>query len=203
MCTLCLYHVIMAFVSSYKGRLLFNGRGYNMPEAIIYLIIYLSRTVDVSLGVFRMILLVRGRRLLAAFVGFFEVSIFILILGTVVTDFTNYYYLLFYCLGFSTGNYLGAFIEDKLAMGYCSIQVIAEKNGKDLAEILRSCGFAVTSLPGEGKDGPRQVLNLAIKRKCLPEIMKIINDTSSKSFVTIMDTRRTHGGFFPAIAKKY
>lgn len=172
-------------------------------EAVLgYLFIYCARTVDVSLAVFRTILVVRGKRLLAATIGFFEVSIFVLALGRVMTNFDDPLNVLFYALGFATGNFVGSTIEEKVALGYVTVQIVAKSNGKSLGEHLRSHGFGVTIVEGHGRSGPRAVLYATLKRRNLEQFMKIVDERAGETFVTILDTRKTQGGFFADVAKK-
>lgn len=165
-----------------------------------YLFVFCARATDVSLGVFRTISLVRGKRLVAAIIGFFEVSIFVLALGRVLTNFDDPLNVLFYAFGFATGNYVGSTIEEKVALGYVIVQIVTED--KTLAEILRSFGYGITIVEGHGKTGPRTVLYATLKRRNLPQFMKIVEEKSDKAFVTILDTRKTRGGFFADVAKK-
>ncbi len=161
-----------------------------------YLFIFAARVTDVSLSTVRTLLLVRGKRLPAAILGFFEVSIYILALGRVMTTLNNPLNLLVYALGFATGNFVGATLEERMALGYLTVQVISRETGSDLANILRAQGFGVTVLHGEGRDGSRQILYISLKRKFLSHIMNTLEAQEPDAFVTVMDTRLTQGGVF-------
>lgn len=82
-----------------------------------YLFIFLARVVDVSLATMRTLMLVRGKGLIAACIGFFEVMIYITALNKVVSGLDNPANLVVYALGFATGNFMGSYIEEKLAIG--------------------------------------------------------------------------------------
>lgn len=83
-----------------------------------FLFIFIARMADVALMTIRMLMIVRGKRIQAAVIGFFEVTIYILALGQVVQNIDNTYSILAYALGFSSGNYLGSYLEEKMAMGF-------------------------------------------------------------------------------------
>jgi len=160
-----------------------------------YLFIFGARVVDVSLATIRMLMIVRGRRLEAAVIGFFEVSVYIWALGRVVSQLSNPVNLLVYALGFSTGNYVGSLLEERLAMGYVTLQVITRtESGQALTEGLRDRGFGVTTFLGEGKEGPKTILLVSVKRKLLPAVMKYIDSQAQDAFITVLDTRRLVGG---------
>ena len=89
-----------------------------------YLLIFLMRVCDVSLTTFRTLMVVQGRRVQAAFIGFFEVILYIVALGKVVSSLDDPINLLFYALGFATGNYVGITIENKIALGNLGAQII-------------------------------------------------------------------------------
>jgi len=164
-----------------------------------YLFIFFARVCDVSLGVFRLLLITRGYAVPAAVIGFFEVSIFVVALGTAISGgITDYVKVIAYALGFATGNLVGIKIEEKMALGYVVVQVFPARECCDhLAEILRSNNYGVTAISGEGKWGPREILLVTAKRKDLGMIMKILNETSPEVFFNVSDVRSIHGGVFP------
>jgi len=158
------------------------------------LLIFLARVVDVSLGTLRIILLVRGKRMIAGALGFAESLIYIIALGFVVGRLNEPFSVIMYCLGFAAGNVVGSIIEEHMALGYTSVQVITLSKPKELCEHLRSLGYGVTVWEGEGREGRRLILNIALMRRELPRLLKIIDEWDLKAFVTILDTRATKGG---------
>ena len=161
-----------------------------------YLFIFGARVVDMSLSTTRMLMLVRGKRIPAAILGFFEVIVYIVALSRVVASLQNPLNLLVYALGFATGNFVGSIIEEKMALGYLTVQAITAGEPTVLADLLREMGFGVTVIMGEGRDGPRRILYISLKRKSLPVLMKALDAHDPDAFVTIMDARRTQGGVF-------
>ncbi|HHY92710.1 MAG TPA: DUF2179 domain-containing protein [Firmicutes bacterium] len=167
-----------------------------MEGILGYLFIFCARVVDMSGTTVRTILLVRGQRLIAAVIGFFEVTVYILALNRVVGKLNDPLNLLFYSLGFATGNYVGSIIEERVALGFVTVEIIPTVPGSDLAERLRRDGYGVTCFPAEGKEGPRLVLHVLVKRKRLPHLLETLTHQDEKAFYSIMDARSIHGGFF-------
>ena len=159
-----------------------------------YLFIFLARVCDVSLATIRTLMVVRGQKLYAAIIGFFEVIIYILALGKIFSDLTNPLNLLFYALGYATGNYVGTYFEVKLAVGIFTAQVITLKDPLKLTEILREKGYGVTVIEGEGREGKRYILQIILKRKRFRDLQKEIDQWDEKAFCTIFDARLTRGG---------
>ena len=172
-----------------------------MQLALGYFLIFAARVLDMSMATIRLLLLVRGKRFQAAVIGFFEVLIYILALNMVVNNLDNIFNLLVYSLGFAAGNYVGSYVEEKMALGHATVQVIPKEKDEDMAAELRKLGYGVTVVTGSGLEGPRRILIITIKRKSLPELMRVIDELDRDSFVTVMDTQFIHGGFWEKKAK--
>ena len=165
-----------------------------MEVLVGYLAIFLARVVDVSLFTIRTLMVVRGRRFLAALIGFFEVIVYIVALKYVVNQLDNVFSLLFYALGFSTGNIVGSWLEEKLAIGTLTVQVITMTRPLELTMHLRQQGFGVTVWEGQGREGIRHILNIILPRKNLSKLTQEVDQWDFQAFVTIFDTRSTKGG---------
>ena len=170
------------------------------PVIYPYLFIFFARVTDMSLDVLRILMLMKDRRVWASVIGFFEVAIFVLALNAVLKGgLTDPGKVVAYAGGFATGNYLGSYIESKLALGFLSINIIPPR---DLVEkftcLARREGFGVTSVKGSGRDGERTMLFVMIKRKDLNKALSIINKICPHAFFNVSDARRIHGGVFPA-----
>lgn len=166
------------------------------PTVIIgSLLIFLARVVDVSIGTLRVIVLIRGKRYLAGLLGFVESVVYILALGFVVSRLDNPINIIMYGLGFASGNIVGSFIEERMAMGYITVQVISMERPLELCSLLRENGYGVTAWEGEGKEGKHSILSITLSRKDLPRLMKIIDEWDVNAFITVLDARKTKGGF--------
>ncbi len=167
-----------------------------------YLFIFFARLTDVSMATIRMIMVVRGKRFIAALIGFFEVSIYVMAIGKVLSGLDNPINILVYASGFATGNFMGVFLEEKLALGNIVAQVISDHEVMKLVGILRDKGFGVTVIEGYGRQGIRHLLNITLKRKDLQALYQIIDQHDKNAFITVMDTRSIRGGYFSAGKKK-
>lgn len=159
-------------------------------------IIFFARIADMSLSTVRTISLVKGERKLAAVLGFFEVMIYMLVLGNVVDNLDNPVLLFTYCFGFACGNLVGGFVENKLSMGRVCAQVFIKEEHIDVCNDLRAAGFGVTTFEGYGFNGKSYMLNIITDRKKIHELRKVIDDYDSNIFVSIMDIRSAQGGHF-------
>lgn len=166
------------------------------------LFIVSARIFDVSLGTVRVLMLMRGKRIIAAILGFFEVSVYILALGRVVSHLNDPFKVIAYGLGFSLGTLTGGFIEERLAIGHTLVQVISKQKSADLIRRLREDGFGVTVVEGQGRSGPRSILHITLRRKNLPQLLGAIDQVDPDAFITTFDARKAKGGFIMGDTKK-
>ncbi len=152
---------------------------------LLPLFIFLARIADVTLGTIRIIFVSKGMKSIAPFFGFFEVLIWLLAISRIMQNLDNWICYVAYAAGFATGNYVGMFIEEKLAIGHEMIRVITRADATDLLNELRSAGFGVTSVKAQGADGDVGVIYIIARRSMIDGILKIINQYNPRAFYTI------------------
>lgn len=159
------------------------------------LLIFALRIGDVSLATVRMVLSVRGERILPPLIGFVEIMIWILAVGAAVRNLNSPWHVMGYAGGFSAGTYVGLWVERKLAIGLASMQIVTRTDGDALAAALRAEGFGVTRWVGEGKDGSVVVLSSSLRRRALPRAMEVVDRVDPEAFVSIQDDRLLRRGW--------
>lgn len=167
------------------------------PMVILPVIIFLARIADVTLGTIRIIMVSRGKRNIAPFLGFCEVFIWIVAISQIMQSVRSFPAFLGYAAGFAAGNFVGMLVEEKLALGTVIIRVILQKGGDELAESLHAAGFGVTSVDGAGANGAVKLVYTIVKRKDLRQATDIIHQICPKAFLTIEEVRSTEEGVFP------
>ena len=165
-----------------------------------YLFIFTARVMDMSLDVVRLLMLMRGKKVIASIVGFVEVSIFIVALGQALSGGLDDPGKIFaYAGGFATGNFIGSLVEEWLAVGHLSMQVFpSPENVEMLCQRFREAGFGVTTVSGCGRSGERTILFVHLKRKDLKRATEILDQVQPGTFFNISDSRAVRGGIFPA-----
>jgi uncharacterized protein YebE (UPF0316 family) len=159
------------------------------------LFIFFARILDVSLGTIRMILVIRGDKVPAAIIGFFEIMVYTVALGLVVGSLDDPVKLIIFCAGFSLGVLVGSVIEEKLALGYRGLQVIIDRDHCDLVTILREAGYPVTCWEATGKSGPKTVLHMVVKRNMIKAVSNHIYEQDPNAFVVLMEPKHFRGGY--------
>lgn len=159
---------------------------------LLPLLIFATRIVDVSIGTLRVIFVAKGLKYLAPILGFFEVFIWIIVVGKLMSGKTDMIIYVAYAAGFAAGNYVGMILEEKLAFGKVLIRVIMQKKATSIITKFRELDYPATIVNGEGKNGKVKVAFSIIKKKDLPKIKAAIHEINPKAFYTIEDIRYTN-----------
>ena len=165
---------------------------------ILPILIFISRIFDVSIGTLRIIFVSRGRKLLAPILGFFEVSIWLLAISQIMQNLDNAVCFIAYAGGFAMGNFVGIYIEEKLAMGTLIVRIFLSNDETGMKDRLYAAGFGLTRFNAQGKNGEVEILFSVIKRKNLHKAVKIIEECQSNAFYSIEDAKSVRKGFFPS-----
>lgn len=166
------------------------------------LLIFVARIVDVSLGTMRIIFTSRGQRNLAPLLGFVEVFIWIVIVSQITRQANNIIAYLGYAAGFAAGNYVGMWIENRLAIGTLVVRTILPQGGEQVAALLHDAGYGVTTVSGHGSSGPVQLIYTVVQRKYLADAIGLIYQANPKAFLTVEEARTVHEGIFPRPMKR-
>ena len=165
---------------------------------LLPLLIFLARICDVTIGTMRIIMISKGKKLLAPVLGFFEILIWIIAIGKIMQNLNNPVCYVAYAGGFAIGNYVGMKVEEKLAIGLIVLRIITQEDASGLIKALRDMGFGITEIDAIGKDKKVHVIFSIMKRHDIPVIVEKINNFNPKAFYTIEDIRAINQGVFPA-----
>jgi len=169
------------------------------PQAwLMAALIFGLRVLDMTLDTLRVLFVMRGRKKIAWMLGFFQSAIFVTAISTVLSNLDNPLNIIGYAAGFATGNVVGMAIEERLAVGHISVNIISSRLGSAIAEHLRNNGYAVTEIPARGKDGMVTMLNVLVLRKNVDKARQLANEIDEEAFITIEDVRPVRRGFWRA-----
>ena len=161
-------------------------------------LIFALRVSDMSLDTLRVLFVMRGRKGIAWVLGFFQATIFVVAITSVLSHLDNPLNVIGYAAGFATGNVIGMVIEERLAIGHTDIRIISSRRGAAIAERLRAEGYAVTEIPARGKDGTVTMLAVSVKRRNIDRVRTMVNDVDAEAFITAEDIRPVRHGFWRA-----
>lgn len=170
----------------------------NLSGPVLYIVIFCAKIVEVTISTIRLVYINKGEKVKGAILAFVEILIWLIVVSSVLTNIAeDPIKILVYAAAFSLGNYIGVTIESKIAVGLASIQVVVnEESGEIMAEILRNQGFGVTIIDGRGiNDSKKDLLFIQLKRKRIPEAVKLIQLNSPEAYITVNDIKSMVGGF--------
>lgn len=156
--------------------------------------IFLARTIDMCLGTLRSLMVMRGHRLAAAMIGFFEILVYTVALSMVMSAGSDPARLFVFCLGFSAGIALGITVEKRLPVGFRSLQATVDARFHGIVEELRELGHGVTVWEAEGRNGPKLVLQVITRRRQAARVAGFIEDRVPGAFVVQSEPKTFLGG---------
>ncbi len=164
----------------------------------VYLFIFFGKVLEVSAATVRNVLINRGERTKGTMIAMVEIMLWITVTGTVLAGFTeDILKVVLFCIAFALGNFIGSWLESKLALGLATVQIIMTESPEYalLTEQLRQMQLAVTVTEGMGKEGPKKILLVHLKRNRIPATVKLINSVAPESVLTVSDLKIIRGGF--------
>lgn len=167
-----------------------------MTPILAGLFVFVMRLIDMSLDTLRMVFIMRGRKVLAGFVGAIQAAVFILAVSQVLKNELNFWTVLGYAGGFGCGVMVGMLAEERLALGYGMFRIYSSELGPAIAKALREAGHAATEFTALGKEGPLTVVNCAVARKNIRAVRALIDQVDPSAFVTVDDVRPMNRGYF-------
>jgi uncharacterized protein YebE (UPF0316 family) len=158
-------------------------------------LIFFLRIGDVSLSTLRILLAMRNQKMLVPLIGVAEVTIWIFAVGNAIRHLESPWHVLGYALGFATGSMVGMWIEEKLAIGLATMQIISRKNTETLAEALRALGCGVTEFEGSGREGPVEVIYTVVQRRRIRQVLDVVERWDPDAFITVSEPREIRRGW--------
>ncbi|KGP71270.1 hypothetical protein N782_20315 [Pontibacillus yanchengensis Y32] len=169
---------------------------------VMVLIILVVNIVYVSFLTIRTIFTLKGQRYWAAFISVFEITVYILGLGLVLENLDQVQNVVAYALGFGLGVIVGMKIEEKLALGYITVNVISSNPDIEFTKMLRDKGYGVTSWFAYGMEGDRLNMQILTPRKYELNLYETIKTIDEKAFIVAYEPKQIRGGFWVKQVRK-
>ena len=167
------------------------------PVAVCF-IVCAAKIVEITIQSLKTCMMVKGQRLKAAGLGFLECTIWGLVISTIIgTLGDNIFLLLFYCVGYATGLFLGSTIEGKIALGTSNLELIANAESTDIiTAYLKENNRGYTVLEGHGSIDKMNMIFIVLPRKETPRVLRDIRKAcNNKVFVVASEVSKYAGGY--------
>jgi len=160
--------------------------------------IFIARTINIALDTLRFMLSLRDKRWLSWILGFVQSVIFVVVIGSVLTNLENPLNIIGYSAGFATGNVIGMAIERRLAIGFTHFTIISRDHSTEIADALRREGYGVTEIPARGRESNFMLVDCHIRRKEADDVEKLVLEIDSGAFVTAEEVTPRRSGVWRA-----
>ena len=170
----------------------------SIPPFVVCLIVCAAKVVEITIQSLKTCMMVKGQRLKAAGLGFAECTIWGLVISTIIgTLGDNLFLLLFYCMGYALGLFLGSTLEGKIALGTSNLQLIAnDANTGKIIGYLKEHNRGYTIFEGHGsKDKMNMILIVLPRRDSLHTLKEIRRLCENNVFVVASEVSRYAGGY--------
>ena len=164
---------------------------------LIYLAIFFAKILDMTLLTVVTVLIIRGEKFWSSIIQVIQAVIWVYVVVSVINSITeDPIKVIAYAGGFACGNYLGCILEEKLALGIITLDIISgSEEGTAIANILRDEQIGVTTIDGEGRLENKKILMVHLKRKRKNEIVRLLEDGNYNCVISVNDTKVVYGGY--------
>lgn len=160
---------------------------------ILMIKIFFARMIDVSLNTVRTMMIVKGNKIGASIIAFFEILVwYYAVRASLNNTESTILIALSYALGYATGTLIGTYINDLFVTGIYSVTIISEIfSKKDLLK-LRKNGYNANIISIDDKSS---MINLNINKKVYKKFLKIIKEIDKNCLITLSDAKIAYNGF--------
>ena len=170
----------------------------SLHPILVCIIVCIAKIVEISIQSLKTVMMVKGQRFKAAALGFIECIIWGLAISTIIgTLGDDMFLLVFYCIGYAVGLFLGATIENKIALGTSNLELIANDDSTEkITDYLKEKNMGYTVFDGHGSTDKMNMIFIVLPRKEMPGVLKDIRQKcDNKVFVVASEVSKYAGGY--------
>ncbi len=152
-------------------------------------LIFFLRLLDVGMATVRIVLLGRGRKGAAAALGFVEALVWVIAIARVINGLDDPARMIAFAAGFASGTYLGAKVEEWMALGQVLIRIVTPLDTTQVAGLLRDAGYGATVVNGDGMSGEVRITFSVVPRKKVKSVLPMIRAANPQAYVTVEESQ--------------
>lgn len=153
--------------------------------------------VSVSVWTLRVALTAEGRKVAAALLAGMDAVVFTLVFASVLSSLEAPLEVAGYGIGVACGTLLGLLADGRLSAGQSAVRLIVDGDGDELARALRTLGWPVTRLHGEGLTGAAAVLLVVVDDGRVADLTADLGRLAPGGFWTVERLRTAHPSPLP------
>ena len=170
----------------------------SIPPIAVCFIVCAAKIIEITIQSLKTCMMVKGQRLKAAALGFTECTIWGLVISTIIgTLGDNLFLLVFYCMGYATGLFLGSTLESKIALGTSNLQLIAnDENTRKIIANLNENNRGYTVFAGQGSKDKMNMILIVLPRRESTKVLKELRVLCNNNvFVVASEVSKYAGGY--------
>lgn len=151
--------------------------------------IFTLRLIDVAIATLRIVLLGRGKKGTAAGLALVEGVIWVIAITRVLSaGLDDPARIVAFAAGFAAGTFVGALVEERLALGQSFVRIVAPVSSPQVADALRAEGFGATVINGDGMEGEVRLTFTVVPRRKVKAVMALVHQLNPGAYVTVEHT---------------
>lgn len=166
------------------------------------LFIFVLRVIGVALSTVRVLVMLRGQKILSMVMGFFEVLVYVVAIGQVVNNLSNVWNILGYCLGFSAGTLIGMWLDERFILAFANVRIVSRYKAQRLGDRIREAGYGATVAWGSGQSGSVGIVTATVRRQEVAEVCRLADDVDPEAFVTVEEARAVRRGYMHMVQRE-
>lgn len=166
---------------------------------LLCVLIFFVRIIDTSLATIRTIFIIRNKIFISTFIAFFEILVWFLIVKEAMNTSNNSIFIaISYSLGFAMGIFLGILITDKAITTVVSVNIVINKNRKEVLKSLieNNFAFSISKIKGRDLIKNKDMLFIVTTNKKLNKLKKLIIDLDETAFIVVGDNKYIYNGYY-------
>ena len=170
----------------------------SIPPILVCFIVCAAKIVEITIQSLKTCMMVKGQRMKAAGLGFLECIIWGLVISTIIgTLGDNIYLLLFKCVGYATGLFLGSTLESKIALGTSNLELVAnDESTQRIIAYLKEHNRGYVVFDGYGSRDHMNMIFIVLPRKETPMTLREIRKAcDNQVFVAVSEISKYVGGY--------
>ena len=155
--------------------------------------IFFARIIDVSLNTVRTMFIVKGNKIWATVIAFFEILVwYYAVRASINTDANMHLIAISYAFGYATGTFLGTIINDLFVDGIYTVNILSDKiKRKDIRDLRRE-GYNISVI---NCSDDKYIINVTINKKKYKKFLQTLKKLDSKCLIILNDAKIAYNGY--------
>ncbi len=155
--------------------------------------IFFARIIDVSLNTVRTMFIVKGNKIWATVIAFFEILVwYYAVRASINTDANMHLIALSYAFGYATGTFLGTIINDLFISGIYTVNILSDTiTNKDIRALKRE-GYNISVISCYDD---KCIINVTINKKRYKQFLSELKKIDKKCLIILNDAKIAYNGY--------